>query len=243
MDFDDHSFGRTGGPLFGVKLRLTDWREGGYFATDKPHPRGEIVVGGPHIADGYFKQEELTKESFFVENGTKWWYTGDIGEMYPDGTLKIIDRKKDLVKLQHGEYISLGKVEAALSFCDYVDNICVHGDSMHNNVIALIVPNRAALRSLADNLDKSSLEFSQLCQDRQVIDAVKKSLTDHGLKSGLMRVEIPSDIKLCPEDWIPDTGLVTAALKIRRKQITEFYKSDILSLYGAKQAAESSKSS
>lgn len=64
---------------------------GGYFNTDKPYPRGEIVVGGPNISMGYYKNEERTKTDFMVdENGERWLYTGDIGEFQPDGCLKII---------------------------------------------------------------------------------------------------------------------------------------------------------
>ena len=111
MDMHDRSEGRSGAPLFGCKVRLIDWEEGGYRATDKPHPRGEIVVGGPPITAGYFKQEAITNEVFEDdEHGMRWFYSGDIGEFYPDGTIKIIDRKKDLLKLQFGEYVSLGKV-------------------------------------------------------------------------------------------------------------------------------------
>lgn len=101
-------------------------------------PRGEVVVGGFSVTDGYFKNEEKTNEVFKVsllvllwfqftdlrhlycfmvlhmqqvdEKGMRWFYTGDIGQFHPDGCLEIIDRKKDIVKLQHGEYISLGKV-------------------------------------------------------------------------------------------------------------------------------------
>ncbi|MCI12641.1 long chain acyl-CoA synthetase 9 chloroplastic-like [Trifolium medium] len=75
-------------------------------------PRGEIVIGGPNVTLGYFKNEEKTKESYKVdEKGMRWFYTGDIGRFHTDGCLEIIDRKKDIVKLQHGEYVSLGKTE------------------------------------------------------------------------------------------------------------------------------------
>lgn len=87
---------------------------GGYRVTDKPYPRGEIVVGGENITAGYYKNDTLTKESYKEEDGIRWFYTGDIGEAHPDGSFKIIDRKKDLVKLQFGEYISLGKVSSKL---------------------------------------------------------------------------------------------------------------------------------
>lgn len=115
--------------------------------TDSPMPRGEIVIGGPNVTKGYFKNEAKTNEvykvwcyltnifidylnlsnyNFFViyvtitihliyhvkddEKGMRWFYSGDIGRFHPDGCLEIIDRKKDIVKLQHGEYVSLGKV-------------------------------------------------------------------------------------------------------------------------------------
>merc|ERR1711988_2091323 len=82
---------------------------------DKPNPRGEIYIGGPNVAAGYYMNEEKTKEEFYTDGeGRRWFKTGDIGQFEHDGTLRIIDRKKDLVKLQFGEYVSLGKVESVL---------------------------------------------------------------------------------------------------------------------------------
>lgn len=64
---------------------------GGYFNTDKPCPRGEILIGGPNVTMGYYKNELKTKEEFLVDkNGQRWFCTGDIGEFHPDGCLKII---------------------------------------------------------------------------------------------------------------------------------------------------------
>lgn len=104
------SIGRIGAPLNGVKVRLVDWPEGGYYVTDKPRPRGELVIGGNAISKEYFKLNQQTEEAYEEKDGVRWFKMGDIGEIYEDGTVKIIDRKKDLVKLQFGEYISLGKV-------------------------------------------------------------------------------------------------------------------------------------
>lgn len=120
-----------------------------------------------------------------------------------------------------------------------MDNVCVYGNSFHINVIALIVPNRKALNKLAQELGKESMSFPQLCQDEDVISSVKRSLADHGLRSGLQRVELPSQIKLCFEDWLPDNGLVTASFKVRRKQIEEFYKQDIVRLYTSSASTKS----
>ena len=82
---------------------------------------GEIVLGGGNVASEYFRLPEKTKDDFYKdENGLRWFRTGDIGEIGPLGTLKIVDRKKDLVKLDHGEYVSLGKVESLLKTCPII---------------------------------------------------------------------------------------------------------------------------
>jgi len=110
QDFDDISNGLIGSPLFGCKVKLIDWNEGGYRVTDKPNPRGEAVIGGNNVAKGYLKLDELTKEDFEDKDGIRWFKMGDIVEVNSRGFFKVIDRKKDFVKLQFGEYISLGKV-------------------------------------------------------------------------------------------------------------------------------------
>ena len=123
MDTEDFEIGWTGAPLFGIKARLVDWTEGGYTTSDKPFPRGELHIGGDSVSKGYFAQEELTKETFYQENGVQWFRKGDIEQVKSIGMFRIIDRKKDLVKLQHGEYVSLGKVRLIvanlikLTFC------------------------------------------------------------------------------------------------------------------------------
>ncbi|CAI0572135.1 unnamed protein product [Linum tenue] len=128
-EFDDTSVGRVGNPLPCSYIKLVDWPEGGYLISDSPKPRGEIVIGGPNVTLGYFKNEEKSREVYKVDQkGMRWFYTGDIGQFHADGCLEIIDRKKDIVKLQHGEYVSLGKIEAALMANSYVDNLMMHAD-------------------------------------------------------------------------------------------------------------------
>jgi len=108
----DLQYGGCGVPLSSASFYLKDWPEGGYHTTDKPNPRGEIVIGGDIVAAGYYKMPKETAECFKVDpsDGTRWFESGDIGEVLPDGTLRIIDRKKDLTKLANGEFVSLGKV-------------------------------------------------------------------------------------------------------------------------------------
>lgn len=96
----------------------------------------------------------------------------------------ISDRKKDLVKLQAGEYVSLGKVESQLKTCPLVDNICVYGESSKDYCVALVVPNQSQLKSLACKKgiteDKS---FEDLCADPYLEKAVMQEIAEHGKKS------------------------------------------------------------
>lgn len=76
MDINEMSTGRVGAPLNGVYIKLVDWQEGNYRVTDKPHPRGEIVIGGGVTSKGYYRKDSLTEESYFDDNGVRWFYTG-----------------------------------------------------------------------------------------------------------------------------------------------------------------------
>ncbi|XP_064458379.1 fatty acid CoA ligase Acsl3-like isoform X2 [Ornithodoros turicata] len=232
QDVDDNECPVAGPPLTGTYIKLEDWQEGGYSTRDVPNPRGEVVVGGPTVTAGYYKRPELTAQYYEEKDGIRWFHTGDIGELLPNGNVKIIDRRKDLVKLQYGEYVSLGKVESVLITNALVDNVCVCGNSLSTYTVALVMPNEAALREFARSLnigEKASMEV--ICEDPNVISAVTLTLIGHCQRGGLMKFEIPQKYKLCKEVWSPNNELVTAALKIRRLQLYKFYDKDIKALY------------
>ncbi|RQP00274.1 hypothetical protein POPTR_014G169400v4 [Populus trichocarpa] len=231
-EWDDPSVGRVGPPLPCCYIKLVSWEEGGYTVADKPMPRGEVVVGGFSVTAGYFNYQEKTNEVYKVdERGMRWFYTGDIGQFHPDGCLEIIDRKKDIVKLQHGEYISLGKVEAALTSSDYVDNIMVHANPFHNYCVALIVPSRRMLEKWAQEAGIQHQNFSELCNEADAVSEVEQSLSKVAKASRLDKFETPAKIKLLPDPWTPESGLVTAALKIKREQLKSKFKDELQKLY------------
>lgn len=89
-----------------VEIKLVDFADAGYYAASKP-PQGEIWIRGDAVMEGYFENEQETKETITADG---WFKTGDIGEFDKNGHLRIIDRKKNLVKTQNGEYIALEKV-------------------------------------------------------------------------------------------------------------------------------------
>ncbi|XP_059186686.1 long-chain-fatty-acid--CoA ligase 3a [Centropristis striata] len=230
----DYSTGRVGGPLVCCEIKLKDWAEGGYRSTDKPHPRGEILIGGPNVTMGYYKNEPKLQEDFFVdENGQRWFCTGDIGEFHEDGCLRIIDRKKDLVKLQAGEYVSLGKVEAMLKNCPLVDNICAYANSDETYVIGFVVPNQKHFLALADQYGIRG-PYEELCNSKVMEELVLKVITEAALPDHLERFEIPRKICLSPDPWTPETGLVTDAFKLKRKELKTRYQDDIERMYGGK---------
>ncbi|XP_023945055.2 long-chain-fatty-acid--CoA ligase 4 isoform X1 [Bicyclus anynana] len=233
MDPLDRSTGRVGAPATGTDIKLVNWVEGNYRVNNKPYPQGEVVIGGDSVAEGYYKNPDKTREEFVDLAGRRWFRSGDIAELHHDGCIKIIDRKKDLVKLQAGEYVSLGKVEAELKTCPIVENICVYGDSSKTYTVALLVPNPRHLAELAARVGRPPADFDELCQDSVVEKAVVKELAEHARKCGLEKFEVPAAVKLCTEVWSPDMGLVTAAFKIKRKDIQERYKEDIKRMYAS----------
>ncbi|KAL6591843.1 hypothetical protein ACP70R_049706 [Stipagrostis hirtigluma subsp. patula] len=231
-EWDDTSVGRVGPPLPCCYVKLVSWEEGGYKISDSPMPRGEVVVGGYSITKGYFNNEAKTNEVYKVdERGIRWFYTGDIGQFHPDGCLEIIDRKKDIVKLQHGEYVSLGKVESALSTSNYVDNIMIHADPFHSYCVALVVPTRQALEKWAQSSGINFKNFEELCRNDQAVKEVQQSLSKAAKAARLEKFEIPAKILLLSEPWTPESGLVTAALKLKREQIKTKFKDDLNKLY------------
>ncbi|KAG5883972.1 hypothetical protein JTB14_007501 [Gonioctena quinquepunctata] len=227
----DLTFGSVGPPKTISYIRLIDWEEGQYSVSDKPRPRGEIIVGGENVSPGYFKQPEKTKEDFFEENGMTWFRTGDIGEIHKNGSLQIIDRKKDLVKLPAGEYVSLGKVESQLATCPVIENICALADSTKNSIVAIIVPHEDNLQALAKQLGMEGKNLEELCADPIVTRAVLKEIQNHAKKVNLQKFEVPAVVKLVSDVWTPESGLITASLKLKRRAIQEFYKQEVTSMY------------
>ena len=130
----DSTSGHVGGPCANVKIRLRDIPEMGYLSSNNP-PKGEVCFWGPSIMSGYFKNEEKTKEAFHGE----WLLSGDVGMINPDGSLKIVDRAKNIFKLSQGEYIAPEKCENVYVQSGWLAQVWVHGDSLRDYVIMIAV--------------------------------------------------------------------------------------------------------
>ncbi|KAL3112722.1 hypothetical protein niasHT_019696 [Heterodera trifolii] len=228
-DEHDLSTGSVGPPLRSCEIRLREWTEAGYLPSNSP-PQGEILIHGANVALGYLKNEEKTKEDFVELDGKRWFATGDIGEFREDGSLCIIDRKKDLIKLAHGEYIALGKVETALLTNPNVDNICVYGESHKDYLIALVVPNLKNLQVLAEKNDVNEPSIERICANKEMSKILQKELQSF-VSGKLRREEIPRKVIVCAEPWTADSGMLTEALKLKRKNIEKKFEKEIRQLY------------
>lgn len=232
MDVDDVTVGWAGAPLFGVKVRLVDWTEGNYTSKDKPYPRGELHVGGNTVSLGYFAQDDVTQENFYTENNIRWYRTGDIVEINELGLIRIIDRKKDLVKLQHGEFVALGSIESALKNCSLIENVCVHAKSSSNFVVALIAPNWKELRQVVLHHEHQALSNEELCRNKEIAERVRNYIVQFCISSTkLAKTDYPGKVCLCSETWTPDNDMLTAALKIKRPTLLRFYAKQVEEMF------------
>lgn len=128
--------------------------------------------------------------------------------------------------------MTLFQIESCLRLCRFVDNICICTDPYRNHVVALISPKHDAITELAVKLGKdSSVDCDKLYQDKDIIETVMQSLSVEGKASGLAEKEMPQNIKLVQDPWTPDTQFLTAAMKIRRKQINAHYRKEIEAMF------------
>jgi len=230
-----NELGECGRPLFGTTLKLESWEEGGYLVSDENGPRGEIIINSKSVAKGYYKLQDVSANAAFVidSKGKRWIRTGDIGQFNPvTGSLRVIDRRKDLVKLQMGEYVSLSKVESEIKVHPLVDTVCVYADSTKTATVALIIPDFSKLLELRDQLiiPDNYERNEDLCKNPILIDWVLQDVATY-VSRRLQNFEVPKGITLVSEMWNPDSGLVTSAMKLKRRPIQNAYQQDIDRMY------------
>ncbi|KAG8952300.1 long-chain fatty acid-CoA ligase [Tulasnella sp. 424] len=226
-------YSNVGVPVPSIEIKLLDAPEAGYITSETPQ-RGEILIRGPSVTKGYFKRDDLNNDpNIFTPDG--WLRTGDIGQWNKDGTLSIIDRIKNLVKLSGGEYIALERLESTYKSCNVVANICVHAHTDAKQPMGIILPHehnlRAALKSDPATASLADQDMHAICEDKKAAALVLKAINDVGKKNGFKGMELLEAVVLTPEEWTPESGLVTAAQKINRKAIATKYKDEIKAVY------------
>ncbi|KAH8988981.1 long-chain-fatty-acid-CoA-ligase [Lactarius hatsudake] len=222
-------YGCVGLPSPSIEIKFLDVPDAGYLATNNP-PQGEILLRGPSVTGGYYKRDDLNNsEDTFTKDG--WLRTGDVGQWNKDGTLTIIDRIKNLVKLQGGEYIALERLESTYKSCNYVSNICVHATPDATQPIAIIVPHEGHLRAALPEEDPHA-PLASLCASAKVKALVLKECNAAGKKSGFKSIEMLQAVVLTADEWTPESGLVTAAQKVQRRKVAQRFDAEIKEAFG-----------
>jgi len=135
------------------------------------------------------------------------------------------------VKISTGKFVSLGRIESVLKASPFVENICVYADSSQEYTVAMVVPSRIHVEKYAEEMGLEYSNYDDLCRDPLIHEAVLNDIQEQGKLLNLHKYDIPQCVTLCPEPWVPQSGLVTAAFKIKRSNVYKTYKSDIDEMY------------
>ena len=205
----DFKFGTVGRPLPGCEVKIAD--------------DGEVLIKGPNIFQGYYKNEEATSET--IVDG--WLHTGDIGELDGDGYLSITGRKKDIIITAGGKNITPANLEAEIKQHPLVSQCVVIGDR-RPYLVALVTLDPEAVTAYAAEHGLAD-DPAALADDADV----KASIMTHvdRVNAKFARVEQVKKIEVLPHDLSQETGELTPTMKVKRNIVAEKYAEQIEGLY------------
>ncbi|RLW02301.1 hypothetical protein DV515_00007368 [Chloebia gouldiae] len=224
----DWTTGHVGAPLACNIIKLDDVEEMSYFSSNN---EGEVCIKGPNVFKGYLKDPEKTAEAIDKDG---WLHTGDIGKWLPNGTLKIIDRKKNIFKLAQGEYIAPEKIENVYIRSAPVAQVFVHGESLRSFLIGIVVPDAEMLPEFAAKLGVKG-SFEELCKNPAVKKAILDDMIRLGREAGLKSFEQVKDLYIHTELFSVENGLLTPTMKAKRGDLVKFFQKEIEALYSSTQ--------
>ena len=232
--------GHLGGPGYSTELKLIDVPDLEYKSTDidpdtgKWRPRGELCVRGPILFKGYLNLPEETEKSLDKDG---WLHSGDVAMIIPEhgNAFRIIDRVKNMFKLQQGEYISPEKIENKLGNCKYIEQIFIYGDSLQNYLVGILVPkSKDVIEFLKtkgiENVSKEN--YKDYFEDEDLIKDILNEINDFSRHNDIKGFEIIKKVYLSKEAFTIDNNLLTTTLKIRRHVAKKHFLKEIEKMYG-----------
>ncbi|XP_061421114.1 long-chain-fatty-acid--CoA ligase 1-like [Lethenteron reissneri] len=220
----DSTAGHVGPPMPCNHIKVVDVADMNYFAANG---EGEVCVYGTNVFKGYLKDPTRTAEAL-DEDG--WLHTGDIGKWLPNGTLKIVDRKKHIFKLSQGEYIAPEKIETVYVRSEPVAQVFVHGDSLQSCLVCIVVPDMDVLPSW---VQKRGIKCNpnSLFINKDVRAAILHDMVRLGKEAGLKSFEQVRAVHLHSDLFSIENGLLTPTFKVKRAEVSKFFHSEIDNLY------------
>jgi long-chain acyl-CoA synthetase len=208
---EDFKVGTIGKPFPGCEVKIAD--------------DGEILVKGPNVFQGYHKNPEATNET--IVDG--WLHTGDLGEVDPDGFIKITGRKKDIIITAGGKNITPANLEAEIKQHPLVSQCVVVGDR-RPYLVALVTldPEEAVKYAQENDLPEDP---AQLAQNPDVKAAIEAHVDK--INQNFARVEQVKKIAILPQDLSQESGELTPTLKVKRAVVAQKHEGAIEQLYAA----------
>jgi long-chain acyl-CoA synthetase len=206
--------GTVGKPMAGVEIKLLD--------------DGELLMRGGHVSPGYYKEPDMTAETFDDEG---WLHSGDIATIDDDGFVSIIDRKKELIITAGGKNISPSHLEGLLKLHPLISQVCVVGDRKPYIAALVVLDAETAPAWAADNgIGFSGIE--EFSADERVVAEVQRAVD--AANEQVSRVEAIKRFTILPTEWTPDSEELTPTLKLKRRVIHDKYSEEIEGLYATK---------
>lgn len=205
-------FGKVGVPMKDVQCVIAE--------------DGEILVKGPNIMKGYYKNQLETDETIDKDG---WLHTGDIGLIDEDGYLQITDRKKNIIVTSGGKNIAPAPIENKMLESEYIEQVVIMGDR-RKFPIALIVPNQEKIELWAKENEILYEDYRSLLNYSKIEKLYETELAS--FQQQLARFEQSKKFILLHEMFTVENEMMTPSLKVRRKKVEERYKDQIDSLYG-----------
>jgi fatty acid CoA ligase FadD9 len=197
-----------------LDYKLVDVPDLGYFTTDRPHPRGELLVKSATATPGYYKRPEVTAEVFDADG---YYRTGDVMAEIARDHLVYVDRRNNVLKLAQGEFVAVANLEAVYAGAPLVRQIFVYGNSERSSLLAVIVPTDEALSRYPD---------------RGGLKAVlRDSLQATARTAELQSYEVPVDFLIETDPFTAANGLLSGVGKLLRPKLKEHYGERLEQLY------------
>lgn len=182
---------------------------------------------GANVTSGYYKNPEKTGEAFDADG---WFCSGDVGLIYPNGSIKIIDRSKNIFKLSQGEYIAPEKLEQIYGKLPTIGQLMIYGNSHKNCVVAIIVVEDLIVKEWGKTHNKGE-DLGVLCKDPELKKFILDSMIEAAKEAKFTSLEKPGDIFLTADPFTPENNILTPTMKLKRPVCAKVYEQQIEAMY------------
>ena len=224
---DKNFLGAAGTPVDGTDLRIVDPKT---FEELPKFKKGLVIVKGPQIMKGYYKDEEATRK-VFTDDG--YFITGDLGWLTNENNLVLVGRLKETIVLSSGENVEPVPIEEAILLSPYIDQIVLVGQD-RSGVGALVVPSKEALEKCGINMKniQSFKDNKNIINNSELDALIKKEINTHiENKPNLRAFEKVKSFSVLNESFSVENGLMSATQKVKRNKVFEKYEDVIGSMY------------